>query len=428
LPRRPITQRLASPAVKEQEPRPGSRQPPGRTLHRVAPRADTAPPAADARLEDYTPLLRSLTAGPLSWPRSLILSLILLALLPNLTVIALLWFPAARSYWSEPAPPPAVEAAAPPTLPMTDNVRLAPPAAEKVGPVLTAPSTLEATAGDDVAFPLELDGTDGVPVRSTVAISGLPPGTSLSNGRPYGATGWNLKADEIGDLHLVLAGTFAGETSVRVQLIAPDGAVLAAADTALKVAPNPAAASPAPAAEVVADVAGAPASDPTAAPPQPAAPAPATAAADADVFPNEAATKPADATTDVAAVSPEQPSPKSSSKPATVGTPNTEEEDDGSFITPSEYVNLRDGPSSSSKVIGVVPEGTKLKVLARKRRWVQVTNPDTAESGWIYGRYVDGLPGGSGGAAKRPRRAKDSSDSDSDESMWTRFSNWLTGS
>ncbi len=189
--------------------------------------------------EDYTPLLRSLTAGPFAWPRSLIVSLILLALLPNLTVIALLWFPAARSYWSEPAPAPAVEAAAPPTLPMTDNVRLAPPPEEKVGPVLTAPTTLEAKAGDDIAFPLELDGTDGVPVRSTIAVSGLPPGTSISNGRPYGATGWNLKADEIGDLHLVLGGNFAGETTVRVQLIAPDGAVLAAADTALKVAANP---------------------------------------------------------------------------------------------------------------------------------------------------------------------------------------------
>ena len=422
MPRRPIAQRLASPAVKEQEPRPGVRQPPGRTAHRFAPRGDTVPPPADARLEDYTPLLRSLTAGPLAWPRSLIVSLILLALLPNLTVIALLWFPAARGYWSKPAPQPAVEAAAPPTLPMTDNVRLAPPPAEKVGPVLTAPTTLEAKAGDDIAFPLELDGTDGVPVRSTIAVSGLPPGTSISNGRPYGATGWNLKADELGDLHLVLAGNYAGETTVRVQLIAPDGEVLAIADTALTVAANPAAASPAQAVEVVADAAADAASASKA--PSPQISAPDVDAADAA----PAAAKPADATTDVAAVAPEESSPKSSAAPATVGTPATTEEDDGTFIRPTEYVNLRDGPSSSSKVIGVVPEGTKLKVLGRKRRWVQVTNPDTAASGWIYGRYVDGLPGGSRGPAKRPRRSKEPSDSDSDESMWTRFGNWLTGS
>jgi Bacterial SH3 domain len=418
LPRRPIAQRLASPAAKEQEPRPGVRQPQGRTAHRFAPRAESTAPVADAKFEDYAPLLRSLTAGPFAWPRSLIVGLILLALLPNLTVIVLLWFPAARTFWSEPAP--AVEAAAPPTLPMADNVRMAPPPAEKVGPVLTAPMTLEAKAGDDVAFPLELDGTDGVPVRSTIAVSGLPPGTSISNGRPYGATGWNLKVDEIGDLHLALAGNFAGETTVRVQLVAPDGEVLAGAETALKVAANPAAASPAQAVEVVADVADAPPSDPKAVSPQLAAPG---VAPPDDAAPSAA--KPADAATAVANVSPEESSPKSSATPATVGTPNTADKDDGTWIRPSEYVNLRDGPSSSSTVIGVVPEGTKLKVLGRKRRWVQVTNPDTAATGWIYGRYVDGLPAGSGGPAKRPRHKEPS---DSDDSMWTRLGRWLTGS
>jgi hypothetical protein len=417
LPRRPIAQRLASPAAKEQEPRPGVRQPPWRTAHRFAPRNTAAPPA-DAKLEDYTPLLRSLT-GPFAWPRSLIAGLILLALLPNLTVIALLWFPAARTYWSKPTP--AVEAAAPPNLRMTDNVRLAPPPAEKVGPVLTAPTTLEVKAGDEVAFPLELDGTDGVPVRSTVAISGLPPGTSISNGRPYGATGWNLKTDEIGDLHLVVASDFAGEANVRVQLVAPDGEVLAGAETALKVAANPAATSPPPVAETAADATGITAKSAPASPELAVVPA---AAPDAAA---PVAAKPVDATADVAAVAPDDAAPKSSAAPATVGTPDTGEADDGTWIKPSEYVNLRDGPSSSSKIIGVVPEGTKLKVIGRKRRWVQVTNPETAATGWVYGRYVDGLPGGSGGPANRPRR-KDSSESDSDESMWTRFGRWLTGS
>jgi uncharacterized protein YraI len=416
LPRRPIAQRLASPAAKEQEPRPGVRQPPWRTAHRFAPRNTAAPPA-DAKLEDYTPLLRSLT-GPFAWPRSLIAGLILLALLPNLTVIALLWFPAARTYWSKPTP--AVEAAAPPNLRMTDNVRLAPPPAEKVGAVLTAPTTLEVKAGDDVAFPLELDGTDGVPVRSTVAISGLPPGTSISNGRPYGATEWNLKTDEIGDLHLVVADDFAGETKVRLQLVAPDGEVLGDAETALKVAANPAATSLPPASENAVGAAD------TVAAPEPASPQPAVpdaAAADAAAAP--AAAKPAEAT--AAAVAPSEAALAPSAAPATVGTPDTAQANDGTWIKPSEYLNLRDGPSSSSKIIGVAPEGTKLKVIGRRRRWVQVTNPDTAETGWVYGRYVDGLPGGSAGSAKRPRR-KDSSDSDSDDSMWTRLGRWLTGS
>ena len=62
---------------------------------------------------------------------------------------------------------------------------------------------LEATAGEDVTFPIALDGTDGVPARSIIAISGLPQGSMLSSGRPYGETEWNLKTDEIGDLHLI---------------------------------------------------------------------------------------------------------------------------------------------------------------------------------------------------------------------------------
>jgi len=71
-------------------------------------------------------------------------------------------------------------------------------------PVLTAPAFLEATAGETILLPIALDGTDGVPAHSTIAIAGLPQGSTLSNGRPYGETAWNLEQDEIGDLHLVL--------------------------------------------------------------------------------------------------------------------------------------------------------------------------------------------------------------------------------
>ena len=32
--------------------------------------------------------------------------------------------------------------------------------------------------------------------------------------------------------------------------------------------------------------------------------------------------------------------------------------------------------------------GTKLHEIGRKGGWVQVTNPATAETGWVYSRYV----------------------------------------
>ena len=90
---------------------------------------------------------------------------------------------------------------------------------------------LEATAGANITFPIALDGTDGVPVRSIIAIRGLPQGSKLSSGRPYDETEWNLKPDEIGDLHLALTGNESSEANVIIQLVAPDGAIIADAAT-----------------------------------------------------------------------------------------------------------------------------------------------------------------------------------------------------
>ncbi|MGO8841815.1 MAG: SH3 domain-containing protein [Methyloceanibacter sp.] len=44
-------------------------------------------------------------------------------------------------------------------------------------------------------------------------------------------------------------------------------------------------------------------------------------------------------------------------------------------IKPLAFVNLREGPSPSAPVISVVAKGAKLRVIGRKQRWVQVTNP-----------------------------------------------------
>jgi uncharacterized protein YgiM (DUF1202 family) len=59
-------------------------------------------------------------------------------------------------------------------------------------------------------------------------------------------------------------------------------------------------------------------------------------------------------------------------------------DDEKNWITAPQFVNLRKGPTSSAAVISVVAKGTKLAVKGRKRGWVQVANPETSESGWIY--------------------------------------------
>ena len=90
------------------------------------------------------------------------------------------------------------------------------------------------------------------------------------------------------------------------------------------------------------------------------------------------------------------------------------------WVQPSVYVNLRDGPSSSSRVIGVIAKGAKVPVLDRKRGWVQVSNPATSEKGWIYSGYVGG------GHKARPRASEPASHEPEQKSESSSFWNWLT--
>jgi uncharacterized protein YgiM (DUF1202 family) len=71
--------------------------------------------------------------------------------------------------------------------------------------------------------------------------------------------------------------------------------------------------------------------------------------------------------------------------PFSAQNPEAENEDRGTkWVKPSASVNLRKGPSSSASIISVVERGTKLRALARKKGWIQVSNPATSEKGWIY--------------------------------------------
>jgi hypothetical protein len=172
---------------------------------------------------DQTPLAPLLTISVI---RTLVAGLILVALIPNLTLGAIFWLGLIDTPWSRPATQPPNESSMP-------AAQYAVPS-----PVLSSPTALEASAGGDITFPIALDGTDGVPARSIIAIKGLPQGSKLSSGRPYDETEWNLKPDEIGDLHIVLPSNASGEAKLILQLVAPDGAIIADAATVLKIPAN----------------------------------------------------------------------------------------------------------------------------------------------------------------------------------------------
>ena len=227
-------------------------------------------------------------------------------------------------------------------------------------PVLTAPAFLEATAGETILLPIALDGTDGVPAHSTIAITGLPQGSTLSNGRPYGETAWKLERDEIGDLHLVLPNSAGGQAKLTIQLIAPEATVVADAEILLQVATAFLGVSP----EITdAQLA--------------------HAGPEGQPDPGLREAKPSAAVTE-REEEPVQLEPRivQSQRRApgkrTVANVGTNE------VKTSVFVNLRQAPSPSAEVVRVVAKGTKLRVVARKGRWVQVTDPATSAKGWIY--------------------------------------------
>ena len=280
--------------------------------------------------------------------RKLAMLIVVAALLPNLTVAAL-WLGLIAPPWSKPALEPASEA----------TLSLAEPAIPL--PVLSAPAALEAETGDEIGFPLALDGTDGVPPDSTILVKGLPPGARLSNGAAQSDSAWRLAPGEIGDLTLAVPDGAGGDNILLIQLVAPGGRVVADASTLLRVAPTP---PPESAIETMTD-------EPTVA----------EQLAALAVDPHETGALPAAMPADA-----ETP-PLPDRRPE----PPASDRSSADWVSPSAYVNLRQAPSATASVVGVVAKGVKLRALERKRGWVQVTDPASSKAGWIYSEYLTAL-------------------------------------
>jgi len=221
------------------------------------------------------------------------------------------------------------------------------------------PDTLSATAGERMTFPIALDGTDGVPIGSIIIISGLPRGAIFSSGRAYDEAEWKLQTGEIGDLHLVLPRNASGEAQLAIELLEPDGAIIADTATILKVTSDR---------ENNDEI-----------------------SHEAKVLDERTPTVETEvgeerlANLDAATATSENPVPLPTRRP----TPSAKKNFDS--IKPLAFVNLREGPSPSARIIVVVPKGAKLRVIRRKNRWVQVTDSATSKSGWIYTGNVENV-------------------------------------
>jgi SH3 domain-containing protein len=328
-----------------------------RIAQRFAPRTPDAPPPAAAARPAAVPAQTVSLTGLNAGIRRLAAVLIAAALIPNLT-LAVLWLGLVDPPWSESAAPSPKETermAATPASPQPEQS--SPPAAQAAAPpafspVLSAPNVLDAAQGESVSFPIALDGTDGVPEESVIVIKGLPPGSTLSDGYSSGPMEWRLRPDAIGDLRLAVADAAPGETTLLVQLVAPDAKIIATASTTLRTRSEP---------------------GPN---PDPFDIAQAARALDIEARAPEAGLEEKfvveTAATDTVPLPDRRPEPPGESN----------------WIRPTAWVNLRESPSPSAAVVTIVPKGVKLRIIGRKRSWVQVNNPATSQSGWIYGNNV----------------------------------------
>ena len=169
----------------------------------------------------------------------LLIVLIFVALLPNFTLAPLLWLRFFDRPASTAATIPAHQSSmADQSISATEAILSANRSSiadSVLTPVLSAPSLVEVAVGQDVSFPIALDGTDEMPPSSRIVIKGLPPGSKLSSGHPDSNSEWNLNPDEIGDLHFVLGNNTIRDTKLAIHLVAPDGRVIADTATILKI-------------------------------------------------------------------------------------------------------------------------------------------------------------------------------------------------
>jgi hypothetical protein len=305
--------------------------------------------------------------------------IVVLALIPLTMLFIRLWQDtvAPRAANGVPAAARSI-ASSPPALTASAQPKQRPSALEVV---LSSPDRIEADAGEVINFPIAVDATEALPARSIIAVTALPEGASFSEGRPYGVTGWSLRPDEIGGLQLRLPAR-SGATDMRLELVAGDGTVLAQSETRLSIAPSPAETTP------VAAIA----SEPT----EPVAAAEVTGSVDS--LPPPPQRKPAAAQAGAGSAV-----KVNTVKSITIPAPNPARPHDGGYglgpateepQAPAEWmvtktaVDMHAKAGQSSEPVKVADKGLKVRVTARDKNWVQVTDPKTSTTGWIYNRFL----------------------------------------
>jgi hypothetical protein len=105
------------------------------------------------------------------------------------------------------------------------------------GPKLAVAHRIEARVDDAVPFPIAVEAIEALGQGSALVVRGLPDHAGLSGGQPLEPGAWRVDARSAADLTLTLYRRIDRPQAVSVELLAPDGGVLAAASTTLIVEP-----------------------------------------------------------------------------------------------------------------------------------------------------------------------------------------------
>jgi len=336
-------------------------------------------PAAAAAVAPATPKRSGLPR------KALISALVLIALVPLAVLAVWLWPDMMRPHTGGAQSAGALSAA----QAKQDTLEVA----------LSSPAKITADSGAIVAFPIAIDATGALPARSIITITALPQGASFSEGRPYGVTGWSLRPDEIAGLRLRLPKRN-GASDMRLKLVAGDGTVLSQSETRVSIGASPpqVATTDDPLAAQFAPLEQMATADaPESAPAAPVATAQAATAqvATADVTGSIAAAPPAPL---------RRPSPTVKTvKVVTIAPPHETKPHDGGYglgpateeaqasdewMETKTAVDMHAKAQQSSETVKVAEGGLKVRVTGRDNRWVQVNDPKSSTTGWIYDRFL----------------------------------------
>jgi len=283
---------------------------------------------------------------------------------------------------------------------------------------VSLPASIGAEAGRETAFAIAIDEAEALPSRSIIAIRGLPEGVSFSSGRPYGETEWTLRPDEIANLSFVLPATASGERDLNVEIVAADGRTIATASTKLEVASDPTAAAKQRTEDVpridelmahghqmieVGYLAGARGYYRRAANAGSAEAAFALGTTYDPTFIKEIGAQGIKPDMDEARVWYERAKELGSKDahaklleldgaPAVETKPAPAANEQSEWIRIAGPVNVRAAPTPQAETIKVAQQGARYQATGREGRWVQITDPNTAEVGWIYDRYAEPTP------------------------------------